>query len=212
VIELVRLFLQGVERSQLDPILDRCVDVYLKELDEDAQVEFKGNAKAFARTYDFLAALLPYTNREWEELSILLNLVIPKLPAPNEEDLSKGILESIDMDSYRAEKQASARLVLPDEDAEISPVPVSAGGRKLEPEIDRLSSIIESFNEQFGTNFQDGDRVMRRLRDDIAPKVAADVAYQNAKTNTPQSARIEHDKALDRVMLGLLKDDTEVYK
>jgi transposase InsO family protein len=57
-----------------------------------------------------------------------------------------------------------------------------------------------------------GDCFMRRLRDDIAPKVAADVAYQNAKANTLQTARIEHDKALDRVMLGLLKDDTEVYK
>ena len=39
--------------------------------------------------------MLPYTNREWEKLSILLNLLIPKLPAPKEEDLSKGILEAI---------------------------------------------------------------------------------------------------------------------
>lgn len=210
--KLVALFLEGVERNRLDPILDRCVEVYLKDLDEDAQVEFKGNAKAFARTYDFLAALLPYTNREWEKLSILLNLLIPKLPAPKEEDFSKGILESIGMDSYRAEKQATVRLLLPDENAEIGPVPVSTGGRILEPEIDRLSSIINSFNEQFATNFQDGDRVIRRIREDVAPKVAADAAYQNAKANTPQTARIEHDRALDRVMLGLLKDDTEVYK
>ena len=52
----------------------------------------------------------------------------------------------------------------------------------------------------------------RRIREDIAPKVAADQAYQNAKKNTPNSARIEHDKALAKVMLTLLKDDTQVYK
>jgi type I restriction enzyme R subunit len=52
----------------------------------------------------------------------------------------------------------------------------------------------------------------RRIHEDIAPKVAADPAYQNAKQNTPNTARIEHDKALARVMLSLLKDDTEVYK
>jgi len=54
--------------------------------------------------------------------------------------------------------------------------------------------------------------VARRIRDDIAPQVAADPAYQNARKNTPAAARIEHDKALAKVMLTLLKDDTEVYK
>jgi type I restriction enzyme R subunit len=39
---------------------------------------------------------LPYTNAEWEKLSIFLTFLVPKLPAPKEEDLSKGILETID--------------------------------------------------------------------------------------------------------------------
>lgn len=60
--------------------------------------------------------------------------------------------------------------------------------------------------------FDDGDRVLRRIRDDIAPKVAADVAFQNAKANTPHTARMAHDAALGRVMQVLLKDYTQVYK
>ena len=51
-----------------------------------------------------------------------------------------------------------------------------------------------------------------RIREDIAPKVAADVAYQNAKENTPHTARMAHDQALGKVMQHLLKDDTQVYK
>ncbi len=208
---LVDLFLSGAERDKLDPILDTCVASYLR-LDEDGQVDFKGKAKSFARTYDFLASVLPYTNREWERLSIVLNLLIPKLPAPKDEDLSKGILEAIDMDSYRVEKRAVMKLALPDASAEIEPVPVEGGGRKREPELDRLSNILKAFNDHFGTLFTDADRVARRIRDDIAPKVAADPAYQNARKNTPNAARIEHDKALAKVMLTLLKDDTQVYK
>ena len=77
-----------------------------RELDEDGQVDFKGKAKAFTRTYNFLASILPYTNAEWEKLSIFLTFLVPKLPAPVEEDLSRGILETIDMDSYRVEKQS----------------------------------------------------------------------------------------------------------
>jgi type I restriction enzyme R subunit len=208
---LVDLFLSGAERDKLDPILDNCVAPYLR-LDEDGQVDFKGKAKTFARTYDFLASVLPYSNREWERLSIVLNLLIPKLPAPRDEDLSKGILEAIDMDSYRVEKRAVMRIALPDDNAEIGPVPVEGGGHKREPELDRLSNILKAFNDHFGTLFADADRVARRIKEGIAPKVAADQSYRNAKQNTPNSARIEHDKALAKVMLTLLKDDTQVYK
>src|SRR5262249_27098454 len=145
---LVRLYLEGEERNKLDPILDACVATYLEQLDEDGQVDFKGKAKAFTRTYDFLASILPYTNAGWEKLSIFLNFLVPKLPAPKEEDLAKGILESIDMDSYRVEKKAALKVQLPDQNAEIEPVPVSGGGRKAEPELDRLSNILKSFNDQ----------------------------------------------------------------
>jgi type I restriction enzyme R subunit len=134
------------------------------------------------------------------------------LPAPKEEDLAKGILEAIDMDSYRNEKQAAMRIALADKDAEIEPVPTDAHSHKSEPEFDRLSNIFKTFNEQFGTLFTDADRVAKRIRDDIAPKVAADADYQNAKENTPHTARMAHDQALGKVMQHLLKDDTQVYK
>ena len=156
--------------------------------------------------------MIPYSNAEWEKLSILLNLLIPKLPAPKEEDLAKGILEAIDMDSYRVEKKAAMKIPLADTDAEIEPVRTDAYGHKPEPEIDCLSNILKTFNEQFGTLFVDTDRVAKRIRDDIAPKVAADAAYQNAKENTPHTARMAHDQALAKVMQHLLKDDTQVYK
>jgi type I restriction enzyme R subunit len=212
VLEVVEGFLAGADRDQLDPTLDACVAVYEEQLDEDGQVEFKGKAKTFCRTYAFLSSVIAYSNAEWEKLAIFLDLLTPKLPAPKEEDLAQGILEAIDMDSYRAEKQAAMKIALADEDAEIEPVPTDAGGRKPDPELDRLSNILQAFNDQFGTLFADSDRVARRIRDDIAPKVAADVAFQNAKANTPHTARMAHDAALGRVMQVLLKDDTQVYK
>ncbi len=210
--QVVDLFLGGADRDQLDPILDACVAVYVDRLDEDGQVNFKGKAKVFCRTYAFLSSVIPYSNAEWEKLSIFLDLLTPKLPAPKEEDLAKGILDAIDMDSYRVEKKAAMKIALAGDDAEIEPVPTEAGGRKSEPELDRLSNILKTFNEQFGTLFTDTDRVAKRIREDIAPKVAADTAYQNAKENTPHTARMAHDQALAKVMQHLLTDDTQVYK
>ena len=212
--ELVTLYLGGAGREKLDPILDGCVALYLTNLDEDGQVDFKGKAKAFLRSYGFLSAILPYTNAEWEKLSIFLNFLVPKLPAPKEEDLSKGILESIDMDSYRVEKKAAIKIQLPDQDAEIEPVPTDGGGGRAEPELDRLSNILKSFNDQFGNvAWTDSDRVRKLVTEEIPAKVAADKAYQNARKNSDkQNAKIEHDKALKRVMTAVLKDDSELYK
>jgi len=209
---LVSLFLSGAERDKLDPILDSCVSVYTNALDEDGQVDFKGKAKAFVRTYGFLSSILPYNNAGWEKLSIFLTLLLPKLPAPQEQDLAKGILDAIDMDSYRVEKKATLKIALADTDAEIEPVPTTGGGHKPELELDRLSNILKTFNDAFGTLFTDGDRVVNRIRHDIAPKVAADIAYQNAKANTPHTARMAHDQALSKVMQALLKEDAQVYK
>jgi len=90
----VTQYLGGADRDRLDPILDVCVAVYKDQLDEDGQVDFKGKAKAFIRTYGFLSSILPYTNADWEKLSIFLNFLVPRLPAPVEEDLAKGILEA----------------------------------------------------------------------------------------------------------------------
>jgi type I restriction enzyme, R subunit len=212
--QLVRLFLDGEDRDKLDPILDACAGVYNGELDEDGQVDFKGKAKAFTRTYQFLASVLPYTNAAWEKLSIFLNFLIPRLPAPVEQDLSKGILEAIDMDSYRAEMQQTMQLALPDADAEIGPVPASGGGRVAEPEVDYLSNIIKAFNDRFGNiEWEDADRIRKVITEDIPARVKEDQAYQNAMKNSSKSAaRLEHDRALEKVVIGMLSDHTELFK
>ena len=212
--DLVQRYLGGAERDELDPILDACVAVYVHELDEDAQVDFKGKAKAFVRTYGFLSCVLPYTNAGWEKRSIFLNFLISRLPAPDDEDLSKGILDAIDMDSYRVEKRAVQKILLPDADAEIEPVPAAAGGHRPEPELDRLSNILRAFNDLFGDiAWQDRDRVGELITKTIPAQVAADSAFRNARQNSDDAnARIEHDRVLARIVTGMVKDDAELFK
>jgi type I restriction enzyme R subunit len=188
--------------------------VYVNQLEEDQQVDFKGKAKAFLRAYGFLSSILPYSSADWEKLSIFLTFLVSKLPAPVEVDLSRGILNAIDMDSYRAEKKAEMALVLPDADAAIDPVPTSGGGHPPEPDVDRLSAIIKAFNDQWGhIHWTDADRVHKLITEDIPARVAVDPAYLHARRNSDrQNARIEHDKALRRVMTGILKDDAELFR
>jgi type I restriction enzyme R subunit len=208
----VALFLSNSDREALQPILNHCRQIYVEQLNEDDQVAFKSKAKAFVRSYDFLATILPFAKPEWEKLSIFLTLLVRALPAPEEDDLTKGMLELVDLDSYRIDKQHQRRLPLPDDDASLDPAPVSGGGFKPEPELDPLSVILTSFNEQFGTGFNDEDRIGRLIREEIAPKVARDQRYRNARANTPNTAAIELQAALNRAIDPLFLDQTEFYK
>ena len=210
--KLVDLFLSGAERDRLDPILDACAAVY-KQLELDDQIKFKSAAKSFVRTYGFLGAILPYGNVDWEKLSIFLNLLIPKLPSPRDDDFSEGILQTIDLSSYRNEAQEAIAIKLEDADAEIAPVPAGKVGHIVEPEMDLLSKIIMDFNDMFGNiNWNDVDNVQRQILA-IPEMVSKDKKYQNAMRNSDeQEARTESERALQQVVFSIMSDNMELFK
>ena len=209
--KLVHRYLGGEDRPTLDPIVGPCVDRYLK-LDEDHQVRFKGSAKSFNRLYAFLSQILPYGNPEWEKLSIFLNFLVPKLPAPEEPDLSLGILETIDMDTYRTEKQATIRIQLEDEDAVIDPIQVERGGGVQEPLLEPLSLIVDEFNRIYGPGFTDPEYIGEAIKS-MPEKVIKDEAYRNAKRNSPkQNAAVESSAAMRRLVSSMLRSHTELYR
>lgn len=210
--QLVDLYLNGAERDRLDPILDACTAVY-KNLDTEEQIKFKSSAKAFCRTYGFLGAILPYGDAYWEKLSIFLNLLIPKLPSPRDDDFSEGILDLIDLDSYRLEAQKSMSIKLEDADAEVAPVPAGSAGHIVNPEMDLLSSILNDFNDMFGNiDWKEPDNVRRQIIA-IPDMVAKDEKYQNAiKNSDKQNARMESERALQQVIFSVMADNMELFK
>jgi type I restriction enzyme R subunit len=61
--------------------------------------------------------------------------------------------------------------------------------------------------------WKDGDKIRKVISEELPSKVSADAAYKNAmKHNDKKTARIEHDAALQRVMIDLLTDHTELFK
>lgn len=210
--KVVDLFLSGGERDRLDPLLDSCVVLY-DQLETEDQIQFKSAAKAFVRTYGFLGSILPYGNAAWEKLSIFLNLLIPKLPSPQTDDLSEGILAAVDLDSYRNEAREAVAIRLEDEDAEIAPVPTGKVGHIVEPEMDPLSHIISEFNDMFGNiQWNDADNVQRQLLQ-IPAMVSRDEKYRNAMKNSDeQEARTESERALQQVIFSIMADNMELFK
>ena len=76
--EFVKRYLDGVERDQLDPILDRCVEVYrTANWSEDEQVAFKSGAKAFRADLR-----LPLLDSLLQQPGLGGTLDLPQLPHP----------------------------------------------------------------------------------------------------------------------------------
>lgn len=208
----VENFLNGEDRVAIDPIIDKCVEIY-KGLIVEEQIEFKSSAKAYVRTYNFLAAILPYGSVEWEKLSIFLNLLIPKLPSPQGEDFTLGLLEDIDLESYRAEAQETMRIQLDNENGEVNPVPVGTDVGINVPEMDSLSNILKEFHDIFGgIEWTDEDKVKKQIAD-LPGIVSQNETYQNAmRYSDKENAREESDKATLAAILSTMSTGIELYK
>ena len=209
---LVELYLGGAERDELDPILDACAEVY-KALSVEEQIEFKSCAKSFARTYNFLAAILPYGSVQWEKLAIFLNLLIPKLPSPEGDDYTEGLLDDVDLESYRVEARETMQIRLENENGEINPIPVSTDVGINVPELDTLSNILKEFHDIFGDiEWTDADKIKKQVAD-LPDIVSRDETYQNAmRYSDKQNARAESDRATSAAILATMSSGIELYK
>ena len=208
----VERYLADEPRDRLDPILDHCVEVYEGLIIED-QIEFKSCAKTFVRTYNFLSAILPYGSVQWEKLSIFLNLLIPKLPKPEGEDYTEGLLEDVDLESYRAEAQQTMRIQLENENGEIDPIPVSTSVGVDVPELDTLTNILKEFHDIFGNiEWTDEDKIKKQIND-IIESVRRDEKYNNAmQFSDKQNARDESDRAAHEAVMNSMQSGLELFR
>ena len=208
----VELYLDNASRECLDPILDNCVEIY-KELIIEEQIEFKSCAKTFVRTYNFLAAILPYGSVQWEKLTIFLNLLIPKLPSPKGDDYTEGLLEDVDLESYRVEAQETMRIQLENENGELNPIPVGTDVGIEVPELDTLTNILKEFHDAFGNiDWTDEDKIKKQISD-VFESVSNDERYKNAmQYSDKQNARDESDRAAHEAVLKSMQSGLELFR
>ncbi|MDW2933689.1 type I restriction endonuclease subunit R [Mesomycoplasma ovipneumoniae] len=207
---LVDLFLENSPRSSIDSIVDQCVERYIA-LSEEDQVEFKSGVKSFIRTYNFLASILPIGQVDWEKKVIFFERLIHRLPTPKGDDLSAGILESIDLESYRLEKKNTIVIILEDEDGKVEGLGIGAG-KKNEVELDTLENIVSTFNDIFGNiDWQDKDNVARQIRE-LPEMVMKNEKFKNALKNSDiENIKREYDSALKDVFRIIMKDNIELF-
>lgn len=207
---LVDLFLKNSPRSFIDSIVDKSVERYTA-LSEEDQVEFKSGVKSFIRTYNFLASILPIGQVDWEKKVIFFEQLIHRLPTPKGDDLSAGILESVDLESYRLEKKNTIDIILEDENGKVEGLGIGTG-KKNEVEIDTLENIVSTFNDIFGNiEWQDKDNVARQIKE-LPEMVMKIEKFKNALKNSDiENIKREYHSALKEVFRIIMVDNLELF-
>lgn len=195
----------GAPREEIDPIINASVERF-KELEENSQIRCKSSIKAFLRTYPFLAAVLPFKSVEWEKLNTYYSLLIHKLPVLKGEDFTEGLIEAIDFDQYRIIKGEEQKIELENSDAEIEPTPVGTPKGKSEPNMAKLSEILDEFN---GINWLDKEKAKQQL-EELPVRLQADEAFVNAARNSDrETAQQQCNMSLMMIIARMLNENTE---
>ena len=195
----------GEEREKLDPIINQSVERF-KLLDENSQIRCKSSIKAFLRTYPFLAAVMPFKSVEWEMLNTYFMLLVHKLPVLKGEDFTEGLLEAIDFDQYRVVKGEELKIELENKDTEIDPIPVGQPKGKSNPEMAKLSDILDEWN---GINWLDKEKAKQQL-EELPVRLQADEAFVNAARNSNRETAMEQSNmSLMMIVARMLNENTE---
>lgn len=211
VIEFSDMILDNVAVDQLHALLDNSSAIFRECLEEEQQADFRAKVKTYVRLYIFLSQIVPFENPYLERLYIFLNHLQNKLGGDKPIDLAQGILDNIDMDSYRLQLEATTNMVM-EQGEDLKPIPTDMRGGTTQPEIDRLSNILQTFNERYGTQFQDVDKV-RQMAENVAQNVAQNKELiTSIQHSDDQNARITSDKVVGEELLKHITTNFDLYK
>lgn len=211
VVEFSDKILANVPVDQLHAMLDSSTAIFRNDLAEEQQTDFRAKVKTYVRLYIFLSQIVPFENPYLERLYIFLNHLQNKLGGETPIDLAKGILDNIDMDSYRLQLEATTNIVM-EQGEDLKPIPTDMRGGTSETEIDRLSNILQTFNDRYGTQFEDVDKV-RQMAENVAKDVAQNQELiTSIKYSDDQNARITSDKIVGEELLKHITTNFDLYK
>lgn len=121
---------------------------------------FRKNLQSFVRLYEFLSQIVPYEDRELEQLCVYAKHLHPLLRVDRleQDDVDVGELQ---LTHYRLSKRAEHQLRLSEEDGEhpLKPGNSVGSGKPHDPEKKRLSEVIEALNDIFGAEVSDDDQL-----------------------------------------------------
>lgn len=203
-----QLLISGDQNNQavVAGLLDEAVQRW-NDQDDDDKDAFRDKAVDFARKYAFIAQLFDFGDAGLEQFYEYIRNLAKKLPKVKD-PLPTELLDYIDLSSIAISKGKKAAIGLVDEESELDPMSSNSRSGKPLDEMERLSLIVKSINEQFGLPEgmeEDGMLLISRIRDrdDI----------KKAIVNNPKGAAREHfNSVMQDELMKMFRERADFYK
>lgn len=171
---------------------------------------FRKNLQSFVRLYEFLSQIVPYEDRELEQLCVFAKHLYPLLRVDRLErdDVDLGELE---LTHYRLSKRAEQMLQLSADNGEYKLQPASevGSGKPHDPEKKRLSEIVKALNDIFGAEVSDDDQL--HFLTGIAKRISRQEDVM-AQVNNHSTEQVMHGLFPKRVLDTVLDSITDHEK
>jgi len=217
--DFIEKYFDGVEASELSPIIDVAVERFDNDLElEDTQkADYKIKAKQFVKIYGQMASILPYEIVDWEKLFWFLKFLIPKLVVKDRDaDIIDELLESVDLSTYGLERtKLNALISLDDSQIELDPQnPNPRGAYGDEVEKDPLDEIIRSFNDKWFQGWDTTPEEQKVRFINLAKKIQNHPDYQSkyVDNSDQQNRDLAYAKIFSEVMQKQRRNELELYK
>lgn len=183
---------------------------FTDELDDDGRDQFRSDLDAYCRAYSFLSQIVEWTDADLEKLYVFARSLLADLPAP---DGAAGIDlgTEVELTHLRIEAQGTTDAGIGDDNA---PEPLvalpGAGGGGSEPELERLSAIVERLNDRHGLQLSITDALLfEQFRGDWAadPELA-----EVAQVNTFENFMIPFAEKFMNVVLARMDTNGDIFK
>jgi type I restriction enzyme R subunit len=129
-------------------------------LEDDDQVEFFSALQSYVRAYAFLAQVMPWSERDLEELYLYGKALLQVLPRKGTDPLPQ-LSDTVLLTHLRNEVIAAEEVLSLEKGTDEPGNAFTGGGqgKQVEAPTDLLSAIIGKLNDQFGMNLTDADRI-----------------------------------------------------
>ena len=188
----------------LDPAMRR-----FHELDEENRLAFRDALNRFVSIYSFLSQVVSFNDTGMERDYRYCRALSACLRDQDSiERLDLG--SEVELTHLRTQITSSRSVSLTDADGELTTFPGEGQGKKHDPDIERLSQIVEVLNERFGMELGESDQLLfdqyeREWVDD--PELAA-----QARENTEENFGLVFERKFMDTIVRRMDSNEGIFK
>ncbi len=195
------------DHKAMNAVLDAVAERF-GDAEEPEQEALRGHLTAFRSLYAFLSQIIPYQDTDLEKLYTFVRALLAKLPPPGD-GKPFALDDEVALQYYRLQQVTDGSIDLSEGEPYALKGPSDVGTGMVREDHVGLSTLVDTLNERFGTDFTEADQL---FFDQIRRSAEEDEAIvEAAKANTLSNFSAYMDKVIDELFIDRMEGNEDIF-